>query len=77
MLAWLLLSKAWALFRPLPPAERLASLRSEWAIASLAYLALGAATTLVPLPALGLDPARAAAAGLPPNAACGCASRRP
>ena len=65
VLGWVVFSRSWALFRPLPPGERLASLRSEWAIASMAYLALGAATTLVPLPALGLDATRVAAAALP------------
>lgn len=64
-LGWLLLSKAWLLFRPLPAEDRLAALRSEWAFASLAYIGLLAATTLVPLPALGLDPAVVAAADLP------------
>lgn len=65
VLGWLLLSKAWALFRPLPSQDLRASLRSEWALASIAYIAMFTVTTLLPMPALGLGPAQVAAAGLP------------
>ena len=54
-LAWLLASKLWMALQPIPPADKLARMHSDWGIGVLAYLTGAAVTVFLPIPRLGLS----------------------
>ena len=62
---WLLVSKAWMLMQPVPPEQRRLRMQSDWALATLFYLAGVFMGVFVPIPRLGLDGATISAAALP------------
>jgi hypothetical protein len=53
------------LFHPAPSAEQELRIRKGWAATTMAYLAAVGLTTLLPVPALGIEPSVVAAAELP------------
>jgi hypothetical protein len=66
LFAWLLVGKATvALARSRPTPEHVERVRSDWALAALAYLGGGFATTILPVPQFGITSAVRAELDLP------------